>query len=267
MPQLADESEYVRECCALLLAEFGYTSGTPTLTASLSRFDSQFRHRAVLALTGLGDTSAGFMLFVSQELDAEIAGEVRDTLALVLGNDPSPEIRLHTELDGLVVDRSSILRGSVSKSGSAPAFDLRVTLSAFGRQIKIVEALSTPVLEPGQTEEWEIPFIPETAGIVPYAWTVEYRDLGGRSESVVKDNVHVGDRYGPGMNVIGDYVIGVKQGDEGIAVVRGASSTGEEPIEAGVVEQSSRFCHQCGQELSLSMAPRFWPFCGTAVTT
>ena len=265
---LDDDTETVRRNCALLLAEMGDSSGVPMLISQIPGFDQLFGKRAALALARLGETSTEFLRWVSEGIDAETSHEVWETLEDRLGQLPVSEIRLHTDFGNLVVEHSSILRGNVSNVGSGPAFGLKVTLTVVGREISVIPILEAAILESGEAREWEIPFIPHTPGVVPNTWKVEYSDAAGSTERLITENITVGDRYGPGVVVIGDYVLGVKQGDDGIAVVRGVGipTTEGTPVEALRVGQSSKFCPHGGEELNPQARPRFCPSCGFGIS-
>ena len=265
---LDDEAETFSRNCALLLAEMGDSSGVPMLISQIPGFDQLFGKRAALALARLGETSSEFLRWVGEGIDVETSQEVWETLEDRLGQLPISEIRLHTEFDNLVVEHSSILRGNVSNVGSGPAFGLKITLTVSGREIRVIPVLEAAILESGEAREWEIPFIPHTPGVVPYAWKVEYSDAAGSTESLITENITIGDRYGQGVVVMGDYVSGVKQGDDGIAMVRGMGIPTAEgtPVEAFRVGQSPKFCPHCGEELNLQARPRFCPFCGFGIS-
>ena len=129
-----------------------------------------------------------------------------------------------------------------------PAYDVNLSLIVTQRRRRALEILDIPKLLNGETREWELPFIPEVSGTVPYAWSIKYRDITGSDESTFTEHVTIEEQQtGPGGGVEGDYLVGsVKQGDEGVAMVKNLESQPGE--EAPPSPSSHRYCSGCGEE-------------------
>ena len=191
------------------------------------------------------------------QIDSKPAHEI---LVDVIGYVPYARLEIRVEVDDLVGDRSTILRGTLSNSGAGPAYAVNASLSVNGEDSKTIVA-SAKVSE-GEAHSWElVQVIPP--GTVRLSWHISFRDITGLVEASGFQDITVkGQGAVQPIIVHGDYLVGsVKQGDDGVALVKGgaAQSLDETAPIPGCVGLEPN-CPACNQAIQTGW--KVCPFCG-----
>ena len=191
------------------------------------------------------------------QFDSKPAHEI---LVDVIGYVPYARLEIRVEVDDLVGDRSTILRGTLSNSGAGPAYAVNASLSVNGEDSKTIVA--SPKVSEGEAHSWElVQVIPP--GTVRLSWHISFRDITGLVEDTGLEDITVRDQQAVQPIVVhGDYLVGsVKQGDDGVALVKGGAAqsldeTDAIPVSIGFEPK----CPACNQAIQTGW--RVCPFCG-----